>query len=426
MRSQADDIQQQLSQLWRDPAGIQMKERIGRGSSGVVYRAVDSQGRVLAVKLITGVHLEESDLAGLLNSSDRDVGVLRRELLVMARVAKGVPQICRWVVASGVSKVADCHDPRLFPILSRSLARSGSSSSLLPQTTIKCYPAPGTWASPCTPGTPPSSCATTSAARWRKRSTPGHSWPRKRRSGAALVLFACLHYATTGAGSLSTHSPSTHAHAPSAQVWLRHPGRLGPAARTRHRHDGPQAPQRAAEGQWQGSAGRLWAGEGAEERRKQGHGADAAECACYACLRRHIPLPATHRPSLLAAQSFTSVQGTVAYMAPEQHNPRQAGVGPAADVWGFAATMVHVLGGRPPFEGMSAPEITSTMLSKPQGPELPSQAGYTPGLPELLAECFQPEAAARPTAEQALARLQGIMNVQQVRLCLLPSCDAWE
>jgi serine/threonine protein kinase len=100
--------------------------------------------------------------------------------------------------------------------------------------------------------------------------------------------------------------------------------------------------------------------------------------------------------------------GTPVYMAPEQFDPA-AHVGRPADVWGWAATLVHMLSGREPFAGVSVYSIGSLVIGSRQHPEVPAGAGQVPGLEQLLLDCFQFEAARRPTAQQALCRLGGIM-----------------
>jgi serine/threonine protein kinase len=107
-------------------------------------------------------------------------------------------------------------------------------------------------------------------------------------------------------------------------------------------------------------------------------------------------------------QSMNSAQGTGPYMAPEQHNPTGRGVTPATDMWGFGATMVHMLSG-------SAPRVSSGHGP----PEIPWQASQVDGLTELLESCFNADPKSRLTVASALETLEGIIAAQ-VRFWSLP------
>jgi hypothetical protein len=99
----------QLEALWVDPSGITLHEEVGRGGSGEVYRATDSGGRVLAAKLITGLYLPAGDLQSLLEAADSGTAALRRELVVMARLAQGLDGVCRWAVEWAAGQLGSAH-----------------------------------------------------------------------------------------------------------------------------------------------------------------------------------------------------------------------------------------------------------------------------------------------------------------------------
>jgi serine/threonine protein kinase len=107
----------------------------------------------------------------------------------------------------------------------------------------------------------------------------------------------------------------------------------------------------------------------------------------------------------------SAVLGTPVYMAPEQHDAK-ASIGRPADLWGWAATVVHMLAGEPPFADEPLHNIGGLVLRERQHPEVPTAALALPGLEQLLLDCFQHEAAARPTAQQALLRLDELMMHQ--------------
>jgi hypothetical protein len=98
MQQLCTDMRADLQQLWRDPGGITIHKDqpiVGRGGTSVVYAAT-AQGRgLLAAKLIPGLHLDSHTIDGLLESGDRDVAALRRELVVMSRLPEGLDHICR-------------------------------------------------------------------------------------------------------------------------------------------------------------------------------------------------------------------------------------------------------------------------------------------------------------------------------------------
>jgi serine/threonine protein kinase len=94
------------------------------------------------------------------------------------------------------------------------------------------------------------------------------------------------------------------------------------------------------------------------------------------------------------------VVGTTAYMAPERF--RNDPIGPACDVFAWAATMAFAAGGRPPFGTDSLFAVMHRVVNEP--PDLPP---LPPGLDELIRRCLAKDAGQRPTAEQILLHLLG-------------------
>ncbi|QKG23445.1 serine/threonine-protein kinase [Actinomadura verrucosospora] len=92
--------------------------------------------------------------------------------------------------------------------------------------------------------------------------------------------------------------------------------------------------------------------------------------------------------------------GTPAYMAPEQLS--RGTVGPPADVFAWAATMVFAATGRPPFGADSVPAVIGRVLRAE-----PDLSGVPRSLRPLIAACLAKDAAARPTVRQVLDRLLG-------------------
>ncbi|MEV5574637.1 serine/threonine-protein kinase [Spirillospora sp. NPDC052269] len=91
--------------------------------------------------------------------------------------------------------------------------------------------------------------------------------------------------------------------------------------------------------------------------------------------------------------------GTPAYMAPEQIEDEP--VGPPADVFAWAATVVFAATGRPPFGGGPSAAVMRRIVTRP--PDLGDLRGE---LRDLVERCLDKNPAARPTARQIVRALR--------------------
>ncbi|MCK6475138.1 MAG: serine/threonine protein kinase, partial [Planctomycetes bacterium] len=101
--------------------------------------------------------------------------------------------------------------------------------------------------------------------------------------------------------------------------------------------------------------------------------------------------------------------GTPGYMAPEQAvSCRQAG--PAADVFGMAATLYSLLAGRPPFKESTDLETVMATVQAPHAPISLVRGEISRPTGTLLERALQKDPACRPA--------NGLMLVRSLEICL--------
>ncbi|MFE3447633.1 protein kinase [Nonomuraea sp. NPDC059194] len=103
--------------------------------------------------------------------------------------------------------------------------------------------------------------------------------------------------------------------------------------------------------------------------------------------------------ALDATSTITSSPvGTPSYMAPEQLLGHQ--VGPAADLFTWAATIAYAASGRAPFGSDTMPAVINRVLNAP-----PEVSGLDEPLRGVVHACLSKDPLQRPTAEQVIMRL---------------------
>lgn len=85
--------------------------------------------------------------------------------------------------------------------------------------------------------------------------------------------------------------------------------------------------------------------------------------------------------------------------APEQADAEFGVRGPHSDVWGFAATMLHLTTGEQPYKGLTAVQLLTAMI-KGRPPSVPD--ALPPWLQPLLQQCFSFDVTKRPPVLQLL------------------------
>ena len=115
--------------------------------------------------------------------------------------------------------------------------------------------------------------------------------------------------------------------------------------------------------------------------------------------------PLTDDPVSLTSEG--TLVGTLAYMAPEQLEGREAD--PASDLFAFGAVLFEMIAGRPAFEGENGARIIAAILERT--PPAPSElrGDVPPALDRVIARCLEKKPDERwQTAHDLLSELQWI------------------
>jgi len=110
-------------------------------------------------------------------------------------------------------------------------------------------------------------------------------------------------------------------------------------------------------------------------------------------------------PSALTATG--ELLGTPSFMAPEQARGEGRRVGPAADVYGFGATLYTALCGEPPFGGATLYAVLDQVLRAEPAPlRAQRRDDLSPDLEALVQDCLRKDPSERPPIGEVLERLE--------------------
>ncbi|MFH0901918.1 MAG: serine/threonine-protein kinase [Pseudomonadota bacterium] len=107
------------------------------------------------------------------------------------------------------------------------------------------------------------------------------------------------------------------------------------------------------------------------------------------------------------ATAIGTVQGTPAYMAPEQWRGEECSE--AMDIWAFGVILHELIAGRRPYEGGKAFVAALVTGSEPVRALVPTQE-VPAELVELIGRCLEKDAARRPPAVQVVAAIEQLLT----------------
>jgi tetratricopeptide (TPR) repeat protein/predicted Ser/Thr protein kinase len=103
-----------------------------------------------------------------------------------------------------------------------------------------------------------------------------------------------------------------------------------------------------------------------------------------------------------AAAMTAAVQGTPAFMAPEQAAGKSASIDRRTDVYGLGASLYEILAGQPPFTAPTVPELLRMVVDSPPAPLRTVEAAVPVDLEAIVMKCLAKDPDGRYDSAKAL------------------------
>ncbi|KAI0687786.1 kinase-like domain-containing protein [Cytidiella melzeri] len=100
------------------------------------------------------------------------------------------------------------------------------------------------------------------------------------------------------------------------------------------------------------------------------------------------------------AGAYTSMQGTVFWMAPEVIDANKKGYNSKIDIWSVGCVVFEMWTGQRPWSGMEAMAVLLQLYQTKQGPAVPPEVALSPLADDFREKCFQTDPDQRPTAAE--------------------------
>ncbi|OBZ79438.1 MAP kinase kinase kinase mkh1 [Grifola frondosa] len=100
------------------------------------------------------------------------------------------------------------------------------------------------------------------------------------------------------------------------------------------------------------------------------------------------------------AGAYTSMQGTVFWMAPEVINSSKKGYNSKIDIWSVGCVIFEMWTGERPWKGKEAMAVLLHLYETKQGPPVPADVNLTPLADDFRQKCFAMDPDERPTAAE--------------------------
>lgn len=106
--------------------------------------------------------------------------------------------------------------------------------------------------------------------------------------------------------------------------------------------------------------------------------------------------------------------------APEQTDAEFGSRGTHTDVWGFAATVLHLASGQLPYKGLTPYQIMGAMMRQRPPAVIDALPSW---LHQILQQCFSFDVAARPSVLQLLQASLAFPIWHTFFLCCTEACN---